>query len=72
MKKANSMTKFPPCSEIVNPTRHETDDCPLKDRSMELMSYIPIWLVANCSSMLSWESLNGVAITPALLLSNKQ
>ena len=33
---------------------------------------IPKWLVANCSSMLSWESRNGVAITPALLLPNKK
>lgn len=33
---------------------------------------IPKWFVANCSSMPSWESMKGVAITPALLLPEKK
>lgn len=33
---------------------------------------IPKWFVANCSSMLSLESMNGVAITPALLLKTEK
>ncbi len=71
-RRENSVIKFSPFfSEIVN-TLQETDYCSLKYRSKELMSNIPKWLVANCSSILSWESLNGVAITPALLLTNKQ
>ena len=72
-RRENSVTKFSPFfSEIINTTLQETDYCSLKYRSKELMSNIPKWLVANCSSILSWESLNGVAITPALLLTNKQ
>lgn len=34
--------------------------------------FIPKWFVANCSSMLSFESVNGVAIIPALLLSTQK
>lgn len=33
---------------------------------------IPKWFVANCSSMLSLESMNVVAITPALLLKTEK
>ena len=32
------------------------------------MQLSPMWFVANCSSILSLESLNGVAMIPALLL----
>lgn len=33
---------------------------------------LPIWFVANCSSMLSLESMNGVAMIPALLLATRK
>lgn len=33
---------------------------------------IPRWLVANCSSILSLESMNGVIIIPALFLNTNQ
>lgn len=35
---------------------------------MKVVKLIPTWFVANCSSIPSFESKNGVAITPALLL----
>lgn len=31
-----------------------------------------MWFVANCSSMLSLEIMNGVAMSPALLLTTKK
>lgn len=34
-----------------------------------MLCLLPTWLVANCSSIPSCESMKGVAITPALLLS---
>lgn len=37
-----------------------------------VMSNIPTWLVANCISMLSWESMKGAAIMPALLLNQEK
>lgn len=36
------------------------------------MSHVPKWFVANCSSMLSFESPKGAAIIPALLLPPKK
>lgn len=41
---------------------------------MKHVSQIPKWFVANCSSMLSLESMKGHAMTPALFLpiTNKQ
>ena len=35
---------------------------------MKHVSHIPKWFVANCSSMLSLESMKGHAMTPALFL----
>lgn len=35
-------------------------------------SHLPMWFVANCSSMLSLESTNGVAMIPALFLTEKE
>lgn len=40
--------------------------------SDQFYANIPMWLVANCSSMLSFESMKGVAIIPALLLKTKK
>lgn len=37
-----------------------------------LFVIIPTWLVANCISMPSFERMKGVAITPALLLPEKE
>lgn len=33
---------------------------------------LPIWFVANCSSMLSFDSMKGVAIIPPLLLVKRE
>ena len=47
----------------------------LKENMRNLVPYpytLPIWFVANCSSMLSFDKMNGVAMTPALLLAEKE
>lgn len=45
---------------------------PTGHNSKKFVGSTPKWLVANWSSMLSWESLNGLAITPALLLPTRK
>lgn len=69
-RKKESVTMFP-CFDTVKTIPDKRLLQP-QCRSKELERNIPKWLVANCSSILSWESVNGDAITPALLLSNKQ
>jgi len=41
-------------------------------QSLKVKCNIPIWLVANNISMLSWESLEGDDRTPALLLQTEK
>lgn len=41
-------------------------------KSLKILRFLPTWFVANCSSMLSSESMKGVAIIPALFLAKSE